>query len=81
MTTECVYSQSEGMTAHLDGVRGNSPVISARIRQADAARLTALAELFDMPVSRVIRVALEHGLAKMETETDLADAEPPGQAA
>lgn len=64
------------MTAHLDGVRGKSPVVSARIRKADADRLTALAKCLDMPVSRVIRVALEHGMAKMETETDLADTEP-----
>lgn len=55
------------MTAHLDGVQGNSPVVAARIRQADADRLTAIAQHFGVPLSRVIRVTLLHGLAHVET--------------
>jgi len=40
----------------------------------DATRLAALAEHFGVPVSRVIRVALAHGLIELEKKQ-----EPPGE--
>ena len=56
------------MTAHLNGKQGNSPVIAARIRQADHDRLAVIAEIANCPLSRVIRVALEYGLVEVETK-------------
>jgi hypothetical protein len=56
------------MAAHLNGVQGKSPMVGARIRQADADRLTALAEHFGISPSQVIRVALQRGLVALERE-------------
>ena len=56
------------MTAHLNGVQGKSPMVGARIKQADHDRLTKIARVFDLSPSEVIRVAIQRGLVVLERE-------------
>jgi hypothetical protein len=52
----------------MDGTPGDSPVVAVRLAKADHARLAAIAKLADVPLSRVIRVAIKYGQVKLETE-------------
>lgn len=55
----------------LDGVPGDSPIVSVRLAKADQARLAALAKCFGVPLSRVMRVAVVRGLVGIETSGEL----------
>jgi hypothetical protein len=52
----------------LDGVPGDSPIVAVRLRKADAARLAKVAKVANVPLSRVVRAAIGHGLGEVERD-------------